>query len=596
MNALDNISRHPNPIFSRNDWLDLNGDWQFDFDKENVGLEQKWQTYDSLPMKIRVPYVYQSELSGIATKEFCNAVWYKTKIRLPDSFRDKRLILHFGAVDYEATVWINGQKVCEHKGGYTSFQADITSYVDWTSDNDLTLRAYDDVYNARQSRGKQLWGDEAVFGCWYTRYTGIWQPVWLEAVEAVHIERFTLTPIQDKTLLTVEADIKGDVKKTEYFLQVEVLFKGALINTTRIKISNYSVALSLSIQDKKLFPFEGIALWWPDCPELYDVTLTILEEERVVDQVNTYFGIRKLETMDGMVFLNNRPFYQRLILNQGYYPKGLITPDNEDIILEDIRTIKALGYNGIRIHEKIECPRLLYWCDRLGLIVWEEFPSMYEYCPEEGKQILGEILDMVGRDINHPCIFTWVLFNESWGIIRVKHDQRQQNLTESAYHAVKALDPNRFVISNDGWEHTKSDLCTFHDYTADGQELASRITSQKYREPDGNPYVNEVKKLFAEGYSYEGQPILISEYGGISFAADDGWGYNDKVENEQEFLNRFEGQMEAIRGIAFIQGFCFTQYTDVEHEQNGLLTIDRKDKVDRAKICEINLRHGPNCV
>lgn len=266
-------------------------------------------------MKIRVPYVYQSELSGIGTKDFCDTVWYKTKIKVPESFRNKHLILHFGAVDYDATVWINGQKVCEHKGEYTSFQADITSFIDWDGDNDLTLRAYDDVYNARQSRGKQLWGDEEVFGCCYTRYTGIWQSVWIEAVEAVHIEHFTLTPVQDKTSLTVEADISGNVRNSNYYFQLEVFYKRTNINTTQIKISGCTVSFSVSIENKNLFPFEGIALWCPDCPELYDVTLTILKDEMEIDQVNTYFGIRKLETMDGMVNLNNSPFYQRLILN-----------------------------------------------------------------------------------------------------------------------------------------------------------------------------------------------------------------------------------------------------------------------------------------
>ena len=580
-----NIADHPNPAFSRDGWMDLNGSWQFAFDGVDEGLSKGWQKRDSFSGSINVPFVYQSPKSGINSKELCSVVWYKRTLNLSGDFAGKKTMLHFGAVDYSTTVWVNGQLAGEHKGGYSSFVFDISYLINAGGENDITVRVQDDDYEKTQMRGKQLWSDEP-FGCWYTRYTGIWQPVWLEVLSPSSIENFELLPDSDTALLHIKADLAAFKPGTE--LKAEVFIKGTLISSATTLVTGKSADLTLPLHNSKQI-FDGLSFWSPDDPNLYDVMLQLTDGETLLDTVKSYFGLRKLETADGKVLLNDNPFYQRLVLYQGYYAEGYITPEDDERIKEDIRIIKEMGYNGIRIHQKIESPRFLYWCDCLGLVVWEEMPSMYEFDTKAHPQILKEMLEIVGRDKGHPSIFTWVLFNESWGIGKVRTNKCQQEFTLAAYHAVKAADDSRFIISNDGWEHTISDLCTLHDYCATGEELTNFHGGIDYTKAVAN-WANPQRMAFADGYEYTGQPYLLSEYGGISFLGDSGWGYNDKVEDEKAFLLRLAGLTDAIKQLPYMQGYCYTQFTDVEHEQNGLLTIDRQPKAPIDKIREINLK------
>ena len=580
------MEKHPNPAFCREAILRLDGEWQFGFDKENRGLMEKWQEEDGLPEVIQVPYVYQAPLSGIGRTEACEVVWYKRRFSVPADFQEKHIFLHFGAVDYEAMVFINGRLAGTHRGGYSSFSFDIT-FLLRDGDNDVTVRVFDDDYGKAQMRGKQIW-DDTPFGSWYTRYTGIWQPVWLEALETLHLRDFTIEPRLDSQSIRLKAAVDGLEPGMDAGLRIQVTFQEKPIASAYIALSNPCIELSLAIHNRD-FVYDGMVLWSPESPNLYEVALSVEEGGRTRDRVDTYFGMRKLEIRNGQVYLNNAPYYQRLILNQGYYPGGLITPESDARICDDIRLIKEAGYNGMRIHQKVESSRFLYWCDRLGVLVWEEMPSMYEYRESEERQILSEFLQVVERDKNHPCIFTWVLFNESWGVVGIRFDKRQQDLTRGAYYAVRAADPTRFIVSNDGWEHTVSDLCTLHDYAAYGDEILQRHLREEYLRPGSNPEANDHKKAFVDEGGYGGQPYLMSEYGGISFSADSGWGYNGKVDTEEAFLQRFAGQTAAIKKLPHMQGYCYTQFTDVEHEQNGLLRIDRVPKVPLDRIRAINL-------
>lgn len=588
MNCFTKTDSHPNPICARPNFCLLDGNWEFGFDRDNVGLQQNWQECSSFPLQIQVPFVYQAPRSGIGSAETCSTVWYRRTVRLPKAMQDKTVFLHIGAADYHTTVWVNGRLAGTHCGGYSSFQLDITHLLRQEEENVLTIRVYDDAYDQGQIRGKQMWADKP-FGCWYTRYTGIWQSVWLEAVSPFHIGQFTVTPLVDTRQIAIQAQLEGCAPPDDLLLEAEVFFEGEPVALACVRVENASPGMTFSVANSR-FPFEGIAYWTPEHPHLYTMTLRLRRDRELLDEVDTYFGMRKLEASAGRVLLNHFPFYQKLVLNQGYYPEGFITAESDERIQSDIRLIKALGYNGMRIHQKIESARFLYWCDRLGMVVWEEIPSMYAYEEFRERQILDEMLEIVRRDINHPCIFTWVLFNESWGVTRIRQHTGQQRLTLSAYYAVKAMDPTRFVISNDGWEHTKSDLCTLHDYAADGKTLRTLHEREDWTAVGGNPWAQKRRRVFAQGFAYEGQPYLLSEYGGISFCSDTGWGYNAKVNGEEEFLERFADLTQTIQSLPHIQGYCYTQFTDVEHEQNGLYTIDRQPKVSPERVAKINRR------
>ena len=461
MYTFETIEKHPNPQVYRKDFLCLDGQWDFAFDKENIGIHECWQDADALPMKINVPFVYQSKLSGIDSAEFCNTVWYKRSFVLPEAFAGKRCILNFAAVDYECDAWINGKHAVHHIGGYSSFKADITELL-CDGENTITLRAFDYDFAKETVRGKQLWG-MGEFGCWYKRYTGIWQSVWIEAVEALHIEKFILKGDVDTNTVALKAELAGFLKDDDISANIEIVINDTKVAEATFKVFDGYINEQISV-DYLGSPFRGSEWWSPEHPNLYRMLITLKKDGDVTDEVQTYFGMRKLEAENGRVLLNNFPFYHRSILNQGYYPDGYITPENDERIISDIKLIKSMGYNAMRIHQKIESPRFLYWCDRLGITVWEEIPSMYQYRELEAHNIISQITSIVERDINHPSIFAWVLFNESWGVQQIRFDVQQQNLTKGAYFTVKSMDPTRFVISNDGWQQTETDLVTIHDY------------------------------------------------------------------------------------------------------------------------------------
>ena len=572
-------SEYPRPQFIRKNWENLNGQWQFDYDDANKGLLEKWYLQKEFTKEITVPFSYQSELSGIHDTDFHDLVWYKRSFDIPKEWDQKRLILHFGAVDYRASVWVNGKYIGSHEGGHVPFQLEVTEAVD-VGKNELVVRVEDVTQDLDQPRGKQYWKEKSE-GIFYTRTTGIWQTVWLEMVESSYIEKVKMTPDIDKDEIVMEYVVNGG--SDSQFLEVEISFEGSLVASESLKLINNNGARSIFLNDFHVHD-EG-RLWSPEHPNLYDVVFRLKDDSTVLDEVSSYFGMRKVSVENGKVMLNNRPYYMKLILDQGYFPDGLLTPPSDDAIRKDVELTKEMGFNGARKHQKIEDPRYLYWTDKLGLLVWGEMANSYTYTEDAVRRITDEWQKAIERDYNHPSIVAWVPINESWGVPKLLADKRQQDHTLAMYYLTKSLDSTRLVISNDGWEHTKSDICTIHDYESNKAVLKERYsTVEKIMEATPGS-----RLIYVPGHHYDGVPIQVSEFGGIAYKKSEweGWGYSG-ASDDQDFANRYYDVVSALLESPLVQGFCYTQLTDVEQEINGLLTYDRKPKIDLEIIKEIN--------
>jgi beta-galactosidase/beta-glucuronidase len=591
---------YPRPQLRRPDWTNLNGEWAFAFDDEGVGLEERWwETMveglgdpgaSPFDRKITVPFCYQAELSGIGEKAFHDDVWYARTFRAPPLGEDERLLLHFGAVDYRATVWVNGTQVVRHEGGHTPFSADVTHALNGTPEgsNVVVVRAEDPSRDVTIPRGKQYWKEESE-GIFYTRTTGIWQTVWMEPVPARRVDRLRLTPDVDAASLDVQVSIEGF--EPGMALRVVVGREGERVLDDRLS------GLRSALVERRLpllargepheSPYPGRwarpALWSPGEPNLYDLRLELLDENgNVLDAVDSYFGMRKIEVRGGKVYLNNRPLYQRLVLDQGYFPGGLLTAPTDGDLRRDIELAKEMGFNGARKHQKVEDPRWLYWADTLGFLVWGEAANAYAYSPGYVRRLTAEWQEVVERDRNHPSVVVWVPMNESWGVPEIEADGRQAEHLLAMYHLTRSLDPSRPVVSNDGWEHAVTDLCTIHDYR--NAAALARI----YETPESAVREPERRPVYAPGYGYRGEPVLVTEFGGITMGrvTAESWGYRT-VADAEGLLERYADLVFALVGSEVVQGFCYTQLTDVEQETNGLLTFDRRPKAQTSRIREI---------
>jgi len=569
---------YPRPQLVRENWTNLNGRWDFAFDDENAGEAERW--YETFPQKARgitVPFTCETALGGIGDETMHPVVWYRKTIVLRAT--GQRRILHFEGVDYEAKVWVNGRYAGSHAGGYARFSMDITELLA-EGDNTVTVRAEDGMSCARP-RGKQRWKKES-FGCWYVQTTGIWKTVWMEEVPAYYIESIKITPDLDQAKVRLEVKLNRVPEETMAF-SCEILSGGRRVNACTVPAAGEYLVLEMGVARQDV-PWD-VQVWSPEHPALYDVELT-LSGGQGQDRAAGYFGMRKISVEGGKVLLNNRPLYQRLILDQGYWEESGLTPPSEEALQRDIDLVLAAGFNGVRKHQKVEDERFFYQCDKKGLLVWCEMPSAYLFHDDAVEQFTRQWMEIVRQNYNHPCIITWTPFNESWGIERVFTDVGQQHFTKGIYHMTKAYDAMRPVIVNDGWEHTVSDIVTLHDYEESGEVFAER-----YREKDavlGNAFpFNNSRYAMAKGCTYRGQPVLISEYGGIAFRTKDGWGYGEQVEDEESFLERFRKITDAVRGLEYSVGFCYTQLTDVYQEVNGLYTMGRQPKVEIERIREI---------
>lgn len=582
---------YPRPQMVREDWVCLNGEWQFSFDDENIGETKKWYELFPEDMKIIVPFTYETYQSGIDIDQPHRYVWYQRKLDFDSArWEGKRVLLHFEGSDYLTKVWVNGRKAGEHKGGYTRFTFDITNYLKENDENKITVKA-EDSFDIEQPRGKQRWREES-FRCWYTQTTGIWKSVWLEPVNEISITSLKMTPRPEARKLSIDLEIDNTQLEDEVYAGITVYYEDKVVNRMDVKIIGNYAKIDIDVTDIGLdSEFTGIHSWSPENPCLYDIDFKLYKEKIILDYVASYFGMREIKTDNGNILLNGSPLYQKLILDQGYWENTGLTPPSEEALKEDIEKVLELGFNGVRKHQKIEDERFLYWCDVMGLLVWCEAPSTYMFGDKAVRNVVQEWTEIVSQNYNHPSIIVWTAFNESWGINEVASNSEQQHFTESVYHLIKAMDSTRPVIANDGWEHTVSDIITFHDYEEDAEVFGKRYTEGEKKIFSSEVYHNLIKAAFAKGYQYQGQPVIISEYGGIALENEQiGWGYGNKAETSKDYIRRFDEMTTTIKQLPYVCGYCYTQLTDVHQEINGIMGIKRNYKVNPDTIRKINER------
>lgn len=586
------IKDYPRPQFVRGNWESLNGSWDFGFDDADVGEQEKWFEQFHGSLSIQVPFTYETRLSGIQDETRHDHIWYHRTVAVDGSrLSANNYVLHFEGSDFVTKVWINGQFAGSHRGGYARFSLDITNLVQ-DGENHITVKV-DDSFDRDQPRGKQRWADHS-FGCWYVQTTGIWKTVWTEYVPKVSLDHVKMTPNLCDNTVSVAYDVRTPAGFPEEELMVEavVTFRGDAVtrNVACVKDGHACARLNLTNQGIDDCHW-AVKKWSPSAPNLYDVEFRVLDRGVVCDTVGSYFGMREIRIQGDQILLNDRPLYQRLILDQGYWQDSHLTPPSEEALVEDIDKIMAMGYNGLRKHQKIEDERFLYWCDVKGMLVWSEAPAAYGFSDYAVAEFTREWMEIVQQNYNHPSIITWTPFNESWGIHKVCTDRCQQSFTESIYYLTKAMDPMRPVIVNDGWEHTISDIITLHDYEESGEAFKERYTQYKDQILGGKIAFGPNWLAFANGFQYRGQPVIISEFGGIAFNNDDsGWGYGNKVNTKEAFVDRFDKITTAIKELPYVCGYCYTQVSDVQQEINGLMDMDRNFKVEPETIRQINLR------
>lgn len=567
---------YPRPQFVRKEWVNLNGKWAFGFGEET---NKERALSGNLPREIVVPFSYETEKSGIGDTGWHSTVWYARSFY---GKKGKRTILVFEGADYQTEVFINGQFVGTHKGAYSRFSFDVTDFLR-EGENMLAVRCTDEN-RPEQVRGKQRWERES-FGCHYVQTTGIWKSVWLEYVEEVHLSSLKITP--DLSDYSVRFDFGINAPADDVEVRFDISFSGKKVQSVSALACDNENSVSAKISSGKLT--YQVALWSHVKPELYDLEITVYKRGKQVDRVGSYFALRDYTVKGNKILLNGHPFYARLLLDQGYWKESGLTPPDEEALVRDIELCKQMGFNGVRKHQKTEDERFFYYADILGFTVWCELPSNHWQSDETAMQITDEWFRIVKQNYNHPSLVTWVVFNESWGVRNILKNRAQSNLATGLYYLTKSIDPMRPVISNDGWEHAISDILTLHDYEQDADKLFARYaTIDKITEGSS---LNAQPLPFAEGYSYGGQPIVMSEFGGTAYMRDEkkGWGYGNSVRSDEEFLTRFGDLVGAIDKLD-ISGFCYTQITDVQQEINGLLHEDRSPKVPLAEIAARNRR------
>ena len=572
-------TEYPNPQFERAAWLCLNGEWEFEIDHGKSGIDRKLYEADALSGIINVPFCPESDLSGIGYKDFMKCVWYRKEIDIPNAWQGKNVVLNFGAVDYHAIVFVNGQKVGEHMGGYTAFSFDITAYLKESS-NVVTVCVYDDLRSGNQPAGKQSYKAHS-FGCFYTRTTGIWQSVWLTSYDKVCVKRMKMYPDVDACALDMELLLDGAV--ADVGVKVEAFYEGKPVGGVESKASDVANRmLHIDLSEKHL--------WEIGRGRLYDLVITVEKDEKVCDCVKSYFGLRSLGMQDKILTLNGKKYFGRWVLDQGFYPDGIYTAPTEEALKNDILYAQQLGFNGARLHEKIFEPRYLYWADKLGFTVWGEHANWNFKLRDYGQlhRFLPEWLEAVERDFNHPSIVGWCPFNETWDWSEHFGAPTVAPCTEiftSIYQATKMYDATRPFIDASGGFHVMTDIYDIHDYEQDVDEFKRHY---------GNG--DDFYETFPNRQQRNGEPFFMSEYGGIKWDAVSGndrtvsWGYGNAPKTEEAFIERYRGLTNALLDNPFLLGFCYTQLYDVEQERNGLMTYERKFKFDPRVFCEINTR------
>jgi beta-galactosidase/beta-glucuronidase len=580
---------YPRPTLVRGTWLNLNGEWEFAFDDAEVGLTEQWFDGRELPLRITVPFAYQAPLSGIGSRDVHEVVWYARTVEIPAEWQVEDLLLHFGAVDYRTTVWVNGDEVGHNQGGHVPFSFNIAPYLK-PDGNRIVIRV-EDRQDPMQPRGKQSSrADGTSHGIYYTCTTGIWQTVWLEPVPKLRIESLHITPLFVRDAVEVRVYLHAPASR--WRLQVLVKNGNRVVASIDQQTLTAVSRIELDIPDP--------VYWCPEEPHLYDVEITLSKDDQILDTVRSYFGLRSIAVIDGKLSLNGIPTYLKMALDQGYWEGGGLTAPTDDDLRKDIELMKQMGFNGARKHQKMEDPRWLYWCDRLGLLVWGEMASAHEWTPRSEEWVLQEWERAVRRDYNHACVIAWVPANESWGLpgSGAQHPGHYAYI-DRIVAITRRLDHFRPVIDNDGWEHTDiGDVLAIHDYTQTSEGLWERYKDvEKTGQLPEETWVPGIP-MFEKTAKYHGQPVMLTEVGGfLEITPDLAPEKRDLLytqygtfEGADDLLAKYAELMFGIRRLTFLAGFCYTQLTDVEQEANGLLRIDRTSKVPVEQLAALHAK------
>ena len=576
---------YPRPQLRRDGATSLDGAWDFALDPTTRWHSPAAVTWDRT---IQVPFAPETPLSGIHETDFLQACWYRRELPPVTLAPNERLVLHFGAVDFAATVWVNDELAGSHQGGYTPFSCDLSGFARAGGPLTVVVRAADDPHDMAQPRGKQDWRREPHM-IWYPRTTGIWQTVWLERRPATAITRLHWFPEVDAWQIGFELTVADPTPG----LRVAVTLTAATAtgDVETLAADTFGL-LGSDLRRVIQLPDPGIEnarkqlMWSPDNPILIEAELRLLDEAgTTVDRVESYCGLRSVGTDGDRFMLNGRPCVLRLVLDQGYWPESGLTPPSPAALRQDVELARAMGFNGVRKHQKIEDPRYLYWADRLGLLVWEELPSAYRFSRDAVNRLARVWTATIERDLSHPCIITWVPFNESWGVPDLPLRAEQRAAVTALYYLTKALDPTRPVVDNDGWESGPTDLICVHDYDYDAARLGRRYSAAD-RETVLASVRPERRRLRLAPAARHEQPWLLSEFGGIAYTApeqrDESWGY-DRADTAAEFQASYAELMAIVHQLPFA-GYCYTQFADTYQEKNGLLTADRTPKIPLEAI------------
>ncbi|WP_251858027.1 glycoside hydrolase family 2 protein [Herbiconiux sp. L3-i23] len=579
----DLIGSYPRPQLRRPNWHSLDGEWRFAYDDDEIGAAEGWFRTGDFAQTILVPYPPESPLSGIGDTSYHPVVWYSrllTDTELERADADTRLLLHFGAVDYAATVWLNGSQVATHAGGHSPFSADITDYLVDGGENLVVVRAIDRPLDVGQPRGKQEWLPEP-HSIWYFRTTGIWQPVWLEQVPTTHITELTWRTTRGTDSVVLEVLCNRPLENGAR-VDVELRYDGAPLARVSVEsLTSGAPIIDIPLRDQRNGQHYENLTWTPENPRLIDATVTVTDGT-AIDSVESYLGLRTVGTAAGRFLLNDRPYFVRSVLEQGFWPESHLAAPSADALRAEVQLIKDMGFNAARIHQKAEDPRFLYWADRLGLMLWGEAPAAYEFTTDAITDLTREWVELVRRDRSHPSIVTWVPFNESWGLRDLLTDAPQRAFSRGLSDLTRALDPTRPVVSNDGWEHTQSDILTVHDYDGDPVTFAARYIDHAALEKLFAGYGPSHRIMMAEGEADTATvPVMVSEFGGIKFETTESapaWGYSTSNTTE-ELESHLRGLFGALLDSTVLAGFCYTQITDTMQEANGLAFENRVPKL-----------------
>jgi len=572
---------YPRPQLERADWLSLNGQWQFAIDRDAQFSQPKQVVFDR---RITVPFSPETTASGIGDTGFYRAVWYRREFEALPLNHGQHLVLHFGAVDYRASVWVNGDFACEHAGGYMPFHCDITDYLRGGGAQVIEVRAEDDPSDLAKPRGKQDWQLEP-HSIWYPRTTGIWQTVWLERVPFAFIDFIRWTPNVERWEIGFEATMAG-AHRHGLKLNVQLHVGNFLVADDTYVVVAGEVNRRIALSDPGIDDYRNDLLWTPSSPTLIHAQISLLDEKsQVIDSALSYTALRSVSIQGDRFCMNARPYQLRMVLDQGYWPETGLTSPGDEALRHDVELAKQMGFNGVRKHQKIEDPRYLFWADTLGLVVWEEMPSAYRFTRDSIERLSREWAEVIARDSSHPCIVAWVPFNESWGVPDLPDSPSQRHYVQALYHMTKTLDPTRPVIGNDGWESVATDLIGIHDYDDQPARIGKRYGVDEVeaalfkRERPGG------RLLLLDGQARSGQPLMLTEFGGIAYSPDVSgtWGYT-RSETAAQFAERYTSLMTVVRQLVSLAGFCYTQFTDTYQEANGLLYADRRPKFPLEEI------------